>query len=347
MPIDTSRVNAAVDLLALAERDTRLKRVASTGGGEWAGACPFCGGRDRFHVQPQARRWLCRGCTGGKWQDAIAYVMRRRNCSFREACESLARPSDFRSLPNFGSLPIHSHTPMTVAHFATAIPHTSPPPAFQAQAREIVKTCAAALWTAAGNRAREWLNARGLENDTLKHWGIGYNAVDRHIAGLYVDRGIVIPCEADGTLWYVKVRRPSGEPKYRKLRGSKTGLFGAATFEDRQVAVFTEGEFDALLLWQSARDVAAVGTLGSAGDRIDLAVWARHLLPVPVWLIAYDADEAGARGAAWWTEFSGRTRRVAVPCLRAGDKDITDFRQAGGNLRDWLAFEVARTGQCG
>jgi DNA primase len=205
----------------------------------------------------------------------------------------------------------------------------------------IVESCAAALWTDAGARARAWLNARGLEDGTLEHWRIGYNPADRHIAGLYVDRGIVIPCQADGRTWYVKVRRPMGEPKYRKVRGSRTGLFGAATFQDQQVAVLTEGEFDAMLLWQAARDLAAIGTLGSAGDRIDLAVWARYLLPVPVWLIAYDADEAGARGAAWWTEFSGRPRRIAVPRLREGDKDITDFWKAGGNLRDWLAFAVA------
>ena len=40
------------DMLALVGRDTQLRRVATTHGGEWAGPCPFCGGRDRFQAKP-------------------------------------------------------------------------------------------------------------------------------------------------------------------------------------------------------------------------------------------------------------------------------------------------------
>ncbi len=56
------------DLLALTERYTTLSRVAASGGGEYAGPCPLCpggGGRDRFRVQPQRRRWLCRPSSPG------------------------------------------------------------------------------------------------------------------------------------------------------------------------------------------------------------------------------------------------------------------------------------------
>lgn len=59
------------------QRDTQLRKIAVTHGGEWAGPCPFCGGKDRFHVQPGENRWLCRGCTGGKWQNPVAYYIRR------------------------------------------------------------------------------------------------------------------------------------------------------------------------------------------------------------------------------------------------------------------------------
>jgi DNA primase len=59
-----------VDLLALLNRDTRLRRVASTNGGEWAGPCPWCGGTDRFRVWPYAARprYWCRQCrTARAW----------------------------------------------------------------------------------------------------------------------------------------------------------------------------------------------------------------------------------------------------------------------------------------
>ena len=53
MKIDLDALLAGVDLLAIAERDTALRKVAATNGGEWAGPCPFCGGDDRFRLWPQ------------------------------------------------------------------------------------------------------------------------------------------------------------------------------------------------------------------------------------------------------------------------------------------------------
>ena len=85
--IDTEAIKQRTDLLGLIGADTRLKKVASTGGGEYAGPCPFCGGRDRFRVQPEKGRWWCRGCSDGpRWQDAIGYVRRREGLGFAEAC---------------------------------------------------------------------------------------------------------------------------------------------------------------------------------------------------------------------------------------------------------------------
>src|SRR6266508_118235 len=95
VPVDTAAIKERIDLLELIGRDTRLKRVASTRGGEYAGACPFCGGKDRLRVQPARRRWWCRGCLGGeRWQDAIAYIQRRDGvCDFAEACRRLGASS--------------------------------------------------------------------------------------------------------------------------------------------------------------------------------------------------------------------------------------------------------------
>src|SRR5919201_4167899 len=94
--IDTWAIKQRTDLLGLIGADTRLKKVASTGGGEYAGPCPFCGGRDRFRVQPEKGRWWCRGCSQSpRWQDAIAYVRQREGLGFAEACQRLgASPSE-------------------------------------------------------------------------------------------------------------------------------------------------------------------------------------------------------------------------------------------------------------
>jgi hypothetical protein len=56
-----------------------LRRAASTNGGEWAGPCPLCGGRDRLRVWPEPRegfpRAWCRQCKASG--DALAWATRR------------------------------------------------------------------------------------------------------------------------------------------------------------------------------------------------------------------------------------------------------------------------------
>lgn len=89
--IDTTTVKQQTDLLSLVGRDTRLIKVASR---EYSGACPRCGGNDRFHVN-QDKGWFCRYCTGdpdgitGHWHDAIDYLMWRDNIDFIAAYKRL------------------------------------------------------------------------------------------------------------------------------------------------------------------------------------------------------------------------------------------------------------------
>lgn len=338
MTINTDTLTAYVDLLALAGRDTHLRRVASTRGGEWAGPCPFCGGRDRFRVQPNARPrpvWFCRGCGEGRWHDALDYVARRESLDlrraddFRRACELLGAPGD-----------LSRHAPPPAQPDAV----TGPPPAeWQERARRVIAECVTALWGESGGRARAWLRARGLTDETLRRWRIGYNPGTgyRNIAGLRVPCGIVIPCEVGGAVWYLNVRRATGEPKYLKVKGSRAALFGAETLPGHTVAVLCEGEFDTMLLHQQAGDLAGVATLGGATCVPDLAHFGAYLLPLRRLLIAYDADRPGRKGAARLAGLTRRARRVSLPAL-PGVKDLTDFHKAGGNLHAWLAFELAR-----
>jgi hypothetical protein len=53
----------SADLLATAQNlGARLKRVTAA---ELAGACPACGGDDRFSINVKKRVWHCRGCVMG------------------------------------------------------------------------------------------------------------------------------------------------------------------------------------------------------------------------------------------------------------------------------------------
>lgn len=90
--IDTAALKShAPDLLSLVSPLVDTRKAASQNGGEWSGPCPFCGGKDRFSVQPyhDEPRWLCRHCTDGVWKDIIEFVMRRDGGTFEDACRSI------------------------------------------------------------------------------------------------------------------------------------------------------------------------------------------------------------------------------------------------------------------
>src|SRR5262252_3350992 len=291
--IDTAAIKQRTDLLGLIGADTRLKKVASTGGGEYAGPCPFCGGRDRFRVQPLRGRWWCRGCSQGpRWQDAIAYVRQREGLGFAEACQrlgaspselGLARPPSPRrwSAAGHASRPRPaSAAPITPAPAPELAEDLEPSAAWRASGMRFLEESEAALWSAEGERARAYLHGRGLNDETLRVWQIGFQPQEgrrdpaerwgfpaRTASGqpawVRIPRGIVLPWLLDGQLWQLKVRTNRQQPKYLAISGGHPCLFGADTLVPGEPAILVEGEFDAMLLWQEAGDLVGITTLGS------------------------------------------------------------------------------------
>src|SRR5206468_11266143 len=94
-----------------------------------------------------------------------------------------------------------------------------PPAAWHAAALGVVERCEAALWAECGGRARSWLHARGLSDETLRRVRVGFNPTEALLGGLKVARGITLPWFVGGELWHVNVRRPVGEPKYKAVAG--------------------------------------------------------------------------------------------------------------------------------
>ena len=313
-----------VNLLDLIGSDTELRRVAETNSGEYAGPCPFCGGADRFRVLPGGGRWYCRQCTprGG---DAIDYVMRRDGVGFREGVVRLAS-GGFSFLKGLGQ-PVR------------AVPPTLEPPSasWQTDMRQHAADCEARLSRPVGRRARDWLHARGLTDDTIRRAALGYS--DGRHAG--IPSGVVIPCQAHGDLWSIKVRRLEGTPKYQLVRGSRLGaLYLADWLTNKPLVVICEGEFDALLLWQEGNDLCDVLTLGSATAHVG-----KRFLPCfsagAMYGIATDNDDQGAHAALYWQDLLGpRAVRMPPP---AGAKDVTDAWLAGSDLHKWVTESLLQS----
>ena len=324
MKIDTEAIKRNHDLRDHASRHTTLKRVTSK---EMAGPCPKCGGHDRFHCQ---RGWFfCRQCYplgNGQAHDIFGFYEWVQGWDFGTICQHLG---DER--PKLKSVTVVKGKPVA---------RPSPQPLnedWQTAAAQIRAYCAAMLWEPEGERARRWLNERGLADETLKDHYIGFNSASRTLHGLWVPRGITIPHwqESLNRIWGIKIRLPTNGPdKYRAVKHSVPCLYLADNLEGHDVAVICEGEFDALLLTQEAGDLVGVVALGSAANKVRaIDAGLPFLLEVKRLLVATDNDEEGQRAAAYLLERTKRARRLRVP----QGNDVTDYWKGGGDLREWVS----------
>jgi hypothetical protein len=335
--MNANQINKSFDLLALVPN---LKKA----GAYHVGACPFCGGRDRFTIKhtPEGDRWHCRNCSNEKYYDVFNFIMRRDSCNFKTALQSL----DGEVTPA---------APRIVQLPPVQLPDNPPSETWQAQAWKLIEKAKDCLWSEKGKDALAWLLLRGLSETTIAAHDIGYIPID-FINGskawgtprddprpMFFYEGILIPCIIGQTVWYLKMRpsNPRDGQKYKHVRGGKQALYLVDFLSDDQPAIFCEGELDALLLLQEVRALASVITLASSTSPLNLASWGIYLLRPTGFILAHDTDEAGEKAAqnlSWLHD----SRRLKIPALRAGDKDITDFYLSGGNLRELIQGAITQ-----
>lgn len=333
--IDTKSLLQYVNLVDLIASD--LGQPVKSSGKYVFYQCPFHADNDpSFAVTSD--RYYCFGCRASG--DAIKWLMDYRKLTFLGSCEVLS------------PLTVHSvgqSRPINSTQAIVARPNIRPDE-FQPFWNVIIDECQSLLWSDQGKGARQYLHGRGLTDETLKSpfYRVGYSD-GRKIAGVWVDRGIVLPCftvDRDGHVSYIdyiKIRHGKNiMPKYRKLTGSGKGLFGADTIKGADIVIVTEGEFDCILLNQQAGDLVGVCTLGSATDRFDWGRYGKYVGFVKWILIAYDMDNAGDAGAEAWQAMSGRVKRIKIP--DGTGKDITDAWKSGVNLSDWVLTVLAENG---
>ena len=302
-----------------------LRRVAATGGGEYAGPCPWCGGKDRFHVWPTPKsgrpRFWCRRCE--RKGDDIDLLRELKGLSFHDAARLVGRAK-------LGDAPSRAPPPLR-----------PPNDTWQGRAEAVAVEAERALWSREGTQALSYLRHRGFTDETIRAVRLGYISHDRREGperwGLpsdhrpvWLPRGITIPWRAGGSIWRLNIRRPSGKPKYIGPAGNANGLYGADGLHPGRPAMIVEGEFDALAVAQEAGGlVDAVATGSTCGARHTR--WRRKLVTASVALVAYDADDAGEEAAAWWLKVLPRVHRL-IP-----DGDPSAMLQAGMDLREWVA----------
>ncbi len=322
-------------LLTLVEQDGfQPVRKSTSRGGQYNGPCPWCGGEDRFRIQPHhgPYGWFaCSQC--GQRGTAIDYLIQKRGLSKQHALAVVGwRPKD-------GSEPAS----LTPAYALDDRPQwDEPPERWQNAAREFYRACQETLWSEAGRAALDYLRGRGFSDKTIERARLGYHAQECYGTAqawggakpVKLWQGIVIPWIAGGTLWRLTIRNervPNGIGRYRQISGGSNGLYLAdSLLHKRPVAVVTEGEFDALSIAQSCgREVAVVATGTTQGGHTPR--WVSLLAQQQQVLIAFDNEDKGDRAARWWLQRLRNAQRL--PPLW---KDANQMLQDGANLREWI-----------
>ena len=317
-------LRSRISLSGLVSRRVKLERR----GREFAGLCPFHHEKTpSFYVVVDKDFFHCFGC--GAHGDAIGFVMRAENLDFLEAVERLA------------------------AEAGIAVPQSTPEEQKKARRQKtLLDTLEAAtvfyeaqLWSPAGQSARDYLKARGLDTDTIRRFRLGWASDDRQALRRALEGNYSEPLLVEAGLLH---RREDGEPfdyfRNRLIfpigdRAGRTIAFGGRVLGDGQPKylnspespVFEKGRV--LYGWSAARAAAAAGQdvivaegymdvialhragfasavapLGTALTEFQLQeLW--RLGPEPI--LCFDGDVAGQRAAA-------RALRRALPLLRPG-----------------------------
>jgi len=317
-------------------------------GRERKGCCPFHGEKTpSFYVYDD--HFHCFGC--GEHGDVITFVMKSTGASFMEAVEDLA------------------------AQAGMEVPKPTPQAA-EAEARragiaEVLEAAAETygkwLFEPQGKAALDYLRGRGLSDDTIKRFGLGWSGEGRgQLAGalrakdIKTDQLLEAGLMKQGDhgpvdMFFARVMFPirdrrgaaisfggrilgDGQPKY--VNGPETAVFSKrrslynldqarnAVRKGAKVIV-VEGYMDVIALSQ-AGFAGAVAPLGTALTEEHLEeIW--RLTPEPV--ICFDGDAAGQRAALKTTELAlaqlAPDKSLKLLTLRGGD-DPDSLIRAGG-----------------
>lgn len=326
--IDVEALKARFDCRDVVERD--LGPPYHRGSRENRYKCPLHNEQKGYSLAVYAGHWRCYGkcATGG---DVIRWVQAYHNLDFQAACEYLSAGELPRSTGSISPEPQR-----------TAQAYSEPPLAdWQAAARAVAEQAQEILWQPGQRAALEYLLVdRGLKQEAILMGRLGFIPGQPHewrtIEGLNVPCGITLPWYAGGALWGIKVRRLGGEQRYQQVAGGniRGSLYLVDEINRGLPLLITEGEFDALIVWQLAREMVSPLSIGSAANRHINIRWWREMIGAPRVLARMDNDEAGQQAFAALEGLSGSVRWTQVPV----GKDINDLYLEAGKARviAWL-----------
>jgi DNA primase len=354
------RVKQTADIVEVISAHTDLRRQ----GARWVGLCPFHEERTpSFSVDAQEKLYHCFGC--GVGGDVIKFIEEKEGLGFAEAVELLAD------------------------RYGVELEREKEDPRAEARRQQrrrleelLARTAsfyASFLWDAdEAGKAREYLAERGLGEEVLRAFGVGYapSAWDKVLvrgqrAGFGVDemRGVGLVQRGRGGGEYDRFRSRIMFP-IRDRRGRALGFGGRAMRSDQGAkyvntaetdffhksrmlygidlakaaiakagrAVVVEGYTDVLALHQAGIE-EAVGVMGTAITDDQVAALSGMVEEV---VLALDADSAGQEAMLRAQRVAaGRKMRLRVAAMPAGEDPAEMMAAEGGAERFRALIEGA------
>jgi DNA primase len=329
-----------IDLLSLVQEDGfQIVRKSTSRSGQFNGPCPFCGGTDRFRVQPNQGKYgwfACSQCD--RKGNAVDYLMIKRGMSRMEALAAVGW------MPKDGSIECAPPSALPKYVYEPRPQWNEPLAKWQEAANDFCQECQRLLWRSEqGQVALAYLRRRGLQDKTIKAAMLGYHPREEYGTTkewgrpVWLPQGIVIPWFLAGKIWRVTIRDErvaEGENgRYKQVAGGSNGLYLADTLIKlkRPTVVMVEGEFDALSLAQECGDLVAVVATGTTQGS-HTPRWISLLARQECVLIAFDAEDKGDSAAKWWMDRLAENAQR----LRPWWKDANQMLQDGADLRQWV-----------
>jgi DNA primase len=329
-------IRSRVDIVEIVGQFVKLKRA----GENWKGLCPFHTEKTpSFTVNPKRNIYHCFGCGAGG--DAFSFLMRQDRVAFPEAVRTLAERAGV-TLPDVGGRAPEVEDRLESLRRVMAL---------------ATEFYARSLWEASGEKARAYLEQRGVDPEVARRFGLGYApegwntllgvmarqgigedalvqaglALPRQNAPGFYDRfrgRLLFPIrDVQGRVVAFGGRALAGEePKY--LNSPETPLYvkgqvlyaldlAKTAIRDRSRAIIVEGYLDCLMAHQHGFG-ETVAALGTAFTPAQLGLLRRYADEV---VALFDADAAGQKASSRLEEMMN---------------DVMDLQNLG--------WSVARTG---
>lgn len=321
------------------------------------GPCPFCHrGTDRFalFVESEKPHFYCgiHGTGCGAHGDVIQFVQQLNGYKFASQA--------IRCLREMGYIVGNeSGVPYSTSQSREYLPDFGPPSQkWQDQGNMVMHAAQKYLWSDIGIPARKYLHERGLKDETIKYFQLGcwpkWHATDRTSWGftdndksLWLRPAILIPCYEESTLWSINQRltkyTPDEQkriaqgkklPRYRKIQGSRNGLFHVDAIQYEKPVFMTEGEIDAMTLYQET-GLPVVATTSTAGAQ--MPQWAGSLALASYIFVAFDRDDGkGDSGANYWMSLFEDKAVRWTPWA----KDVNAMLLEGHDIATWANMVI-------